>query len=208
MGYQISTKGERAAVSLRVTLSSYWCAFQASLFPQIEQDLGPLDERYQFLIAVERVLPPARAGGGARSTTALRWPSSPRRCCISPPPVTWASACATTTHCGACAAGAVSGRCPASPPSRALRRVRRQGLAQPLARALIKDFMGDQLVGHVARDSTAIVGREKATPKPNPPNQPKRKRGRPRKGAAGAATGAATGSCGRSGAPGGCSDWC
>ena len=47
-GYQISTKGERAAVSLRVTLSSYWCAFQASLFPQIEQDLGPPDERYDL----------------------------------------------------------------------------------------------------------------------------------------------------------------
>ena len=34
-------------MSLRVTLSSYWCAFQEYLFPTIEEDLGPLGERYQ-----------------------------------------------------------------------------------------------------------------------------------------------------------------
>lgn len=41
--------------------------------------------------------------------------------------------------------------------------------------------MGDHLVGHVSRDSTAIAAREKATRKPKPAKQP-RKRGRPRKG--------------------------
>ena len=39
-------------MSLRVRLSSYWCAFQEYLFPIIEEDLGPLGERYQLFITV------------------------------------------------------------------------------------------------------------------------------------------------------------
>ena len=39
-------------MSLRATLSSYWCAFQECLFPTIEQDLGALGERYQAFITV------------------------------------------------------------------------------------------------------------------------------------------------------------
>ena len=38
---------------LNGTTSTYWCAFQERLFPTIEQDLGPLGERYQsFIIAL------------------------------------------------------------------------------------------------------------------------------------------------------------
>ena len=37
-------------MSLRVRLSSYWCAFQEYLFPTID-DLGPLGERYQLFIS-------------------------------------------------------------------------------------------------------------------------------------------------------------
>ena len=39
-------------MSLRVRLSTYWCAFQEHLFPRIEQDLGPLGARYQCFISV------------------------------------------------------------------------------------------------------------------------------------------------------------
>ena len=41
---------------------------------------------------------------------------------------------------------------------------------------------GDHLVGHVARDSTAIEARERPARRPRAPAEPKRKRGRPRKG--------------------------
>lgn len=57
-------------MSLRATLSSYWCAFQAQLFPLIEQDIGPVGERYQRFIAVlefvrvEQFLPPAGSSRG------------------------------------------------------------------------------------------------------------------------------------------------
>ena len=51
-----------------------------------------------------------------------------------------------------------------------------------LHEALIERTQGERLVGHIARDSTAIEGRERATPKPKEPAKPKRQRGRPRKG--------------------------
>ena len=49
--------------------------------------------------------------------------------------------------------------------------------------ALIKEALGQGIVGHVSRNSTAIPVREKPTPKGESDQKPmKRKRGRPRKG--------------------------
>ena len=39
-------------MSLGSILSGYWSAFQAQLFPALEQDLGPLGERYQAFVRV------------------------------------------------------------------------------------------------------------------------------------------------------------
>ena len=50
-----------------------------------------------------------------------------------------------------------------------------------LHEALIKQTLGDHLVGHVSRDSTAVEAREKPQRK-RKKEKPKRKRGRPRKG--------------------------
>ena len=72
--------------------------------------------------------------------------------------------------------------------SRAFAEFAAGALPSRLHQALIANTMRDHLVGHVSRDATAIVGREKATPKPKPAAKPKRKRGRPRKGDACAGT--------------------
>lgn len=48
--------------------------------------------------------------------------------------------------------------------------------------ALIKRELGDQLIGHMKYDGTAIEGREKAIKKPPAEEKPKYPRGRPRKG--------------------------
>ena len=49
--------------------------------------------------------------------------------------------------------------------------------------ALVKEALGDSIVGHVSRDSTAIPAREKPVPKAKSDEEPmKRKRGHPRKG--------------------------
>ena len=48
---------------------------------------------------------------------------------------------------------------------------------------LVKEFIGDSIVGQISRDSTAIPVREKPTPKCKSDQKPmKYKRGRPRKG--------------------------
>ena len=53
-----------------------------------------------------------------------------------------------------------------------------------LHEALVGRTLGEHLVGHISRDSTAIEAREKPAPKPAKAAKPKRKRGRPRKGEA------------------------
>jgi hypothetical protein len=47
--------------------------------------------------------------------------------------------------------------------------------------ALVKDYLGGELLGHISRDSTAIIGREKPARKVKEPKKP-RKKGRPAEG--------------------------
>lgn len=54
-------------------------------------------------------------------------------------------------------------------------------LAKRVHDTLVKDYLGGELLGHISRDSTAIVGREKPARKERPPKVA-RKRGRPAKG--------------------------
>jgi hypothetical protein len=70
-------------------------------------------------------------------------------------------------------------------------------LAERVHEALIKELLGDELIGHISRDGTAIAARERPKPLPasapqtTPPTEagtadttptPARKRGRPRRG--------------------------
>jgi hypothetical protein len=55
------------------------------------------------------------------------------------------------------------------------------GLASRTHDALVQEYLSDELLGHISRDSTAIVGREKPAKKLKEPDNP-RKRGRPAKG--------------------------
>ena len=63
-----------------------------------------------------------------------------------------------------------------------LRRVCGLDLPARTPEALIRRELGDQLIGHIKYDGTAIEAREKAVAKPSKEEQPKRPRGRPRKG--------------------------
>ena len=142
-------------MSLRVRLSSYWCAFQEYLFPTIEADLGPLGERYQ------PVHHRARVGAGGTTSALFSHPALARKgsCGVGarlhrqggvPDFLGWP----TTGRCAACAAGSMRAPC-----------------------------QNTGAVGRsLSRDATAIEGREKPTAKPKQPAKPKRKRGRPRKG--------------------------
>ena len=65
--------------------------------------------------------------------------------------------------------------------SRAFAQFAGTGLAQRMHEALVVDVLGEALIGHVSRDSTAIESREAAAAKPKT-ETPKRRPGRPRKG--------------------------
>lgn len=55
-------------------------------------------------------------------------------------------------------------------------------LADEAHKAGVKEYLGDEVVWHVSRDSTEVEAREKPVAKPKKEPQPKRKRGRPRRG--------------------------
>ncbi len=66
--------------------------------------------------------------------------------------------------------------------SRAFAEFAKSQLAERVHAAVIERHLGNQLVGHISRDSTAIVAREKPTPQKTKEKTQKKKRGRPRKG--------------------------
>jgi hypothetical protein len=65
--------------------------------------------------------------------------------------------------------------------SRAFAKFAVSGLARRAHDSLVKDYLSDELLGHISRDSTAIVGREKPAKKVKESKKPG-KRGRPAKG--------------------------
>jgi hypothetical protein len=66
--------------------------------------------------------------------------------------------------------------------SRAFAEFAALGMLDRVHETRVKEYLGEEVVWHVARDSTEIEAREKPTPKPKLDSRPKRRRGRPRKG--------------------------
>jgi IS5 family transposase len=65
--------------------------------------------------------------------------------------------------------------------SRAFAEFARDDLGKNVHDALVREHLSDQLIGHIARDATAIMGNEKPVKKEKKGKAPK-KRGRPKKG--------------------------
>ncbi len=117
-------------MSLRTILSNYGFAFQRELFPTLEEELGPLGERYELFVTVLGFVPV--------EPFLTCWRGLPGRAAI-PSEATF---------------------------SRAFSDFADSALPSRLHEALIDKTLRDHLVGHVSRDSTAILGREKPAPKP------------------------------------------
>ena len=130
-------------MSLREILSNYWFVFQRELFPALEEEIGPLGERYELFVTVLEFV---RVERFLASFQALPGRPQEDRAALARAFITFAES----------------------------------ALPSRLHEALIEKTMQGHLVGHVPRDSTAIKGREKPTPKP--PAKPKRGRGQPRRG--------------------------
>ena len=158
-------------MSLRARLSTYWCAFQERLFPTIEQDLGPLGERYQSfitvleLVRVEQHLPCCRS---------LRGRPQQDRAALARAFIAKAVFQIDTTRAlrerlandralrRLCGWESIRALPSEATFSRAFAEFAEGALPSRLHEALITDTMQEQLVGHVSRDATAIEGREKA----------------------------------------------
>lgn len=173
-------------------LSHTWDHIQSFLFPMMREELGELTEKQRLLVNVlefanvEAYLPYARGFPGRPtqdraaivrafvakmvydfSTTRMlmdRLQSDPtlRRICGWE----WRKEVASEATF-----------------SRAFAEFAESGLPQRIHQALIEQHLGDQLIGHVCRDSTAISAREKPVNKAAVVEEKKpKKRGRPKKG--------------------------
>lgn len=173
-------------------LSSIWSRIQSSLFPQLAEDLGELTERHRRLVAMLEVIriedgvyyesytgrPPADRKAIARAFVAKAvYNLSSTRALLD------RLQCDTTLRrlCGWESRYAIPSEATFS---RAFADFARGRLPEQAHKLLTERYMSDHLVGHISRDATEIVAREKPiiqqkaaeTPKP------KRKRGRPKKG--------------------------
>ena len=178
-------------MSLSATISGLWNRFQGELFPDLAEEVGPLLERHQRFVTVLDLVQVERFAGQAWGS-----PGRPRedRCALARAFIAKAVwDLPTTRHlidrvqtdatlrrlCG-------WSRCAEIPSeatfSRAFGEFSQSRLAERMHGHLVEETLGDELVGHISRDSTAIEGREKPAPKPRVHDRPRRKRGRPRKG--------------------------
>ena len=178
-------------MSLGQTLTAFWIRLQGELFPFLDATLGPLGVRHQQLVTVLGLANLEMFVGAAPAG-----PGRPRgdRACLARAFVAKAVFNFPTTAlliemlacdpilrrlCGFMRRGEVPSEATFS---RAFADFSCTALPTRLHAALIAHSHADRLVGHISRDSTAIVARERAQPKPAPSPKPARKNGRPRRG--------------------------
>lgn len=176
---------------LRDSFSPYWQSIQKALFPHLEQELGPLTAKQQQLaqtlevIRIEQWLPPQfRAPGRPPSDRAALARAFVAKAVYDMPTTRVLldrldTDVALRRLCGWERRSQVPSE---SVFSRAFAEFAGSQLPQRVHEALVRKTHGDQLVGHLSRDSTAIEAREKPAVKEKAPAPPKRKRGRPKKG--------------------------
>ena len=176
-------------MSLREMLSDYWYAFQEELFPRLENEFGPMGERYELFVAVlelvrvEALLPYFRGQVGRPEEDRAALARAFIAKAVFDVPTTRALIERLEVDgrlrrlCGWSGGDRLASEATFS---RAFSEFAESGLASRLHETLIARTMDGHLVGHISRDATAIEAREKPQPKPAKPRR--RKRGRPRKG--------------------------
>ena len=178
-------------MTLGSTLSDIWHRFQGELFPALAEEVGPLLEVHKRfvtaldLVRVERFVGEVWNGPGR--------PQEDRRALARGFIAKAVWDLPTTRHlidrlkvdptlrrlCGWSRVVEIPSEATFS---RAFAEFSQFRIPERMHEALVEEAMGDELIGHVSRDSTAIEAREKPAPKPEADKTPKRKRGRPRKG--------------------------
>ena len=178
-------------MTLGSPLSDLWHRFQGDLFPALAEAVGPLLETHKRfvtaldLVKVEGFVDDVWTGPGrpredrrvlARGVIAKAvWDLPTTRHLIDRLKV-------DPTLRRLCGWSRVAEIPREATFSRAFAEWSQSRLPERMHAALVAETLGDALIGHVSRDSTAIEARETPAPKPKA-RTPNRKRGRPRKGA-------------------------
>lgn len=175
-------------------LSHIWFNIQTHLFPHIEEEIAPLTDRQKQLVATLELI---RIEKYVHVPDYWRGQSPKDRIKIARAFVAKAVYNMNTTRelierlktdvsllriCGWEKAKDIPHE---SSFSRSYASFSKADLGKVVHEALIKQKVGEKIVGHISRDSTAINGREKPVKKTGNSNKPKerpRKRGRPKKG--------------------------
>ena len=176
-------------------LSATWSRIQTSLFPFLEEELGPLDERKQKLIRILELIRIEESV--SQATHGLGHPTSDRKALARAFVAKVVYNCPTTRDliervqgdsalrriCGWERRGDIPSE---STFSRSFSEFAEGTLSGRVHEALIEKHVSPRLVGHISRDGTEIEAREKPVSRKAVEEEPavlrKRKRGRPRKG--------------------------
>jgi len=174
-------------------LTQFARVLQGVLFPVLQEELGPLTEKQQQVVAVLDMV--HLEAFIAQASGRVGRPAKDRRAIARAFVAKAVYNLSTTRHllerleCDIALRRICGWESPREIPhesvfSRAFAEFAETELPQRLHQALIKETYQDQLVGHVLRDSTEIEAREKPVRPPVVPEGPKpaRKRGRPKKG--------------------------
>ena len=172
-------------------LSSIWSGIQRSLFPFLEEELGPMTEKQRKLVGILELIRIEDSLGYTHKTG--RKPAD--RKLIARAFVAKAVYNFSMTRelldrlkCDKVLRRICGWESPNQIPSestlsRAFAEFAESRLPEEVHEALIKNHMSDHLVGHISRDSTEIIAREKPVFREKPTKKKsKRKRGRPKKG--------------------------
>jgi hypothetical protein len=176
---------------LREMLNRHWWRLQDDLFPAAEEDLGPLSEKHRALIVVletvcvERFLPYVHGlvGRPLAERTALARAFIVKAVFNLPTTRLLLDLLQGDIRLRRlCGWERVTDIPSEATFSRGFAEFAEQQLPARIHEALIKATLGQTIVGHIARDATAIEAREKPVSKPEVEKKQPKKRGRRRKG--------------------------
>ena len=165
-------------MSLHEMLSKYRSAFQREFFPALEEELGPLGERYELFVTVlecvqlERFLPSFHGlpGHPQKDRAALVRAFMAKAVFHLPTTRALIERLAVDRPLRRLYGWSRVGQLPSEATfSRAFSAFADSALPNRLHEALIDETLQDRLVSHVSHDSTASEGREKPTPEKKAP---------------------------------------
>lgn len=173
-------------------LSQFWSCIQTSLFPYLEEEIGPLTEKQKELVKVLELVrieeyvknPWWSRGRPLKDRKSLARAYIARMVYNLPTTKDLIDRLNSDRALHQICGWEKKGEIPSeSTFSRSFDEFSESLLLSHVHEAMIKKFINTRIVGHISRDSTDIMSREKAVNKPKDiaEPKPKRKKGRPKK---------------------------